>query len=445
MTARQVALKALTACEKQGAWSDGILRNLIRQAGLDRRDAALATRICYGVQQNLMLLNFWIDALSRVKTVKLEPGVAGCIRMGMYQIAFMDKIPASAAVNESVNLAKKVSRNQRSGGLVNGVLRVFVRQKGRLPMPQGRERLSILYSHPEWLVELYRQELGEAGTEELLKANNAEPPTCLQVNTLKASASQVLQELAEAGATVEPHPWLEDCLLATHTGSLEQLATFQQGKIMVQDAAAKLAVLAWDPRPGERVLDVCAAPGGKSFAAAMAMKNQGEVISCDIHPHKIKLIQEGASRLGAEIVSAQVQNGKEFQPEWEGAFHRLIVDVPCSGLGIIRKKPDIRYKDPKQLEGLLQVQRAILENACRYVKPGGVLLYATCTVLRQENQDVVMDFLSQHREFRREPLSLPGPVGEQPEGMVTLWPHLHGTDGFFFAKLRKERIKYGKQ
>lgn len=440
MTARQAALKALTACEKQGAWSDGILRNLIRSAGLDRRDAALATRICYGVQQNLLLLNFWIDSLSTVKVAKLEPAVAGCIRMGMYQIAFMDKIPVSAAVNESVNLAKEVSRNRRSGGLVNGVLRSFVRQKDNLPMPEGKDRLSILYSHPGWLVDLYLRELGDAGTEELLKANNSEPPTCIQVNTLKAETPQVLEELTQAGAEVEPHPWLADCLLATHTGNLEQLPAFREGRIMVQDAAAKLAVLACDPQPGERVLDVCAAPGGKSFGAAMAMNNQGELISCDIHPHKIKLIEEGGRRLGVEILTAQVQNGKEFCPEWENSFDRLIVDVPCSGLGIIRKKPDIRYKDPKQLEGLPQVQKDILENVCRYVKPGGVLLYATCTVLRRENQDVVLDFLGRHPEFRPEPVTLPGPVGELTEGMVTLWPHIHGTDGFFFAKLRKEQV-----
>jgi 16S rRNA (cytosine967-C5)-methyltransferase len=437
-TARGVALEVLTACEKQGAWSDGILRNLIRSAGLDRRDAALATRICYGVQQNLLLLNFWIDGLSSVKEKKLEPAVAGCIRMGMYQIAFLDKIPDSAAVNESVDLAKKCSKNRRASGLVNGVLRSFVRQKAHLPQPQGAERLSILYSHPQWLVDLFRQELGEEGTEELLKANNGEPPTCLQVNPLKADTKTVVEELTALGVEVTPHPWLPGCLLASRTGNLEGLPPFQRGEITVQDAAAKLAVMACDPQPGERVLDVCAAPGGKSFAAAMAMENRGELISCDIHPHKMGLIQEGAKRLGVDILSTQVQNGKEYRPEWQEGFHRLIVDVPCSGLGIIRKKPDIRYKDPKALEGLPQVQRDILENVCRYVRPGGVLLYATCTVLRRENQDVVEDFLRRHPEYRLEGFTLPGPVGQVEEGMLTLWPHIHGTDGFFFAKLRKE-------
>jgi 16S rRNA (cytosine(967)-C(5))-methyltransferase len=438
-TARQVALQALTACEKQGAWSDGILRNLIRSSGLDQRDAALATRICYGVQQNLLLLNFWIDRLSSVKTGKLEPAVAGCIRMGMYQIAFLDKIPDSAAVNESVNLAKQVTRNKGASGLVNGMLRSFVRQKENLPQPQGKERLSVLYSHPQWLVELFTQELGEESTEELLKANNGEPPTCLQVNTLKATRPQVVEELTQAGVSVEEHPWLNDCLLVTKTGNLEALPAFSEGRVMVQDAAAKLAVLALDPQPGEQILDVCAAPGGKSFGTAMAMENQGTLISCDIHPHKMKLIREGAERLGITCIQTQEQNGKEFRPEWEEKFDRLMVDVPCSGLGIIRKKPDIRYKDPKQLENLPQVQRDILENVCRYVVPGGVLVYATCTVLRRENQDVVEDFLRRHPEFRAEPLAFAQPVGEVPEGMITLWPHIHGTDGFFFAKLRKKR------
>jgi 16S rRNA (cytosine(967)-C(5))-methyltransferase len=261
----------------------------------------------------------------------------------------------------------------------------------------------------------------------------------LQVNTLKATRQQVVEELRLAGVSVEEHPWLNDCLLVTKTGNLEALPAFAEGRVMVQDAAAKLAVLALDPQPGEQILDVCAAPGGKSFGTAMAMENQGNLVSCDIHPHKMKLIQEGAERLGITCIQTQVQNGKEFRPEWEEKFDRLMVDVPCSGLGIIRKKPDIRYKDPKQLENLPQVQRDILENVCRYVAPGGVLVYATCTVLRRENQDVVEDFLRRHREFRAEPMSFAQPVGEVPGGMVTLWPHIHGTDGFFFAKLRKER------
>ncbi len=439
-SARSVALQALVACQRQGAWSDGILRNLLRSAGLDRRDAALASRICYGVQQNRLLLDFWIDSLSSVKTPKLESEILNCLRVGMYQIAFLDKVPDSAAVNTAVELAKTAGKNRRAAGLVNGVLRAFVRQKGNLPQPKGKQRLSIQYSHPQWLVDLLVQELGEAGAEACLAANNAEPPTCIQVNPLKADVAGVLEALEQVEAQVQPHPWLEGCLLATHTGNLEQLPSFQQGAWFVQDAAARLAVLACAPQPGERILDVCAAPGGKSFSSAMQMNNQGSITACDIHPHKEALLQQGANRLGISILTTRVQDGKQFVPEWEAAFDRLIVDVPCSGLGIIRKKPDIRYKDPRQLEGLPRVQRAILHNVCRYVRPGGVLLYATCTILRAENQDVVEDFLREHPDFEAEPLTLPGPVGQLPQGMVTLWPHIHGTDGFFLARLRRKPL-----
>ena len=442
VSARQVALKALTACEQQGAWSDGILRNLTRSAGLDRRDAALAARICYGVLQNRLLLDFWIDCFSSVKVRKLEPAIACCIRMGMYQMAFLDRIPNRAAVNESVNLAKTVSRSRRAAGLVNGVLRSFSRSLNSLPQPEGENRLSIQYSHPAWLVELLRGELGEAELEALLQANNAEPPTCIQVNPLRSSADRVRAELEAAGAEVQPHPWLENCLSAGRTGNLELLPSFQAGEWTVQDAAAKLAVLALNPQPGERVLDVCAAPGGKSFAAAMMMHNRGSILACDLHPHKEKLIRAGADRLGLSIITALTQDGKRFRPEWEEAFDRVIADVPCSGLGIIRKKPDIRYKDPKQLEGLPRVQREILSNVCRYVRPGGVLLYATCTVLRRENQDIVTVFRKEHPEFVPEPVTLPGPVGCLPDGMTTLWPHIHGTDGFFFACMRKSQRKF---
>ena len=186
-----------------------------------------------------------------------------------------------------------------------------------------------------------------------------------------------------------------------------------------------------------RVLDCCAAPGGKSFAAAIAMGNQGELVSCDLHPHKKKLIQAGADRLGLSIIAPRTADGKNFRPEWENAFDLVLVDAPCSGLGVIRKKPDIRYKDSAPLAELPAIQRAILDNAARYVRPSGVLLYSTCTVLRRENEEVAQGFLAEHPSYKAEAFTLPGPIGAVPEGMVTLWPHRHGTDGFFICKLRK--------
>lgn len=432
--AREVALLSLAACEGQGAWSDGYLKRAVSRAGLDRRDAALAARLCYGVLQNRMLCDFWIDRFSSVKAARLEVQVACALRLALYQLAFLDKIPASAAVNESVSLARKYARNPRAAGLVNGVLRAFLRAEER-PMPRD---LATRYSHPAWLVEELRRALRDQGVEELLAADNGQPPTTVQVNPLKASPEETLERLRDAGVKAEAHPWLPGCLLLSGTGNLEELAPFQEGWLTVQDAAARLAVLAAEVSPGMEVLDCCAAPGGKSFAAAMDLKNRGRVVSCDIHPHKLKLIQKGAERLGVSIVEACQADGKVFQPRWEGKFQRVIADVPCSGLGIIRKKPDIRYKDPKPLEGLPQVQGAILDNVSRYVAPGGVLLYSTCTLLERENGGVVDGFLARHPQFRPEAFTLPGPAGRVESGRLTLWPHVHGTDGFYIARLRRK-------
>lgn len=439
MGARETALLTLDACEKQGAWSNAHLKKAIRADALDRRDAALASRLCFGVLQNKLLLDFYIGKFSTVKPEKLEPRVRQALRLGLYQLLFLDKVPASAAVNESVALAKKHSRNPRAAGLVNAVLRSFLRQRDALPPVVGRdeaETLSLRTSHPRWLVEEFAARLGLEETEALLRLNNEQPPTCAQVNTLKTTLEALTEQLRAEGAEVTPHPWLKGCLLLSGTGDLEQLDSFRNGDFYVQDAASRLAVLASGVKPGDRVLDACAAPGGKSFAAAIQMGGRGEVVSCDIHPHKIALMEKGRERLGLPCITVQEQNAKDFVQGWEGAFDAVLADVPCSGLGIIRKKPDIRYKDPEPMKQLPAVQRAILDNVCRYVKPGGTLLYSTCTLLQRENEDVIAAFLEAHPEFVLAPFTLPGPVGECG-GSITLWPQRHGTDGFFMARMRR--------
>lgn len=439
MTAREAALRALVACEQQGAWSDGFLKKILRTAGLDSRDAALTTRLCFGVLQNRLLLDHYLGKLSTVKLEKMEPAVRNALRLGAYQVLFLDRVPDHAAVSEAVDLARKGSKNPRSAGLVNGVLRSLVRQKDSLEPPEDP---AVRYSHPRWLADLFTRRLGREEAAALMAADNGEPPTCAQVNTTKATVEEVTDSLRAEGVEVTPHPWLPNCLLLSHTGSLEELAAFREGLFYIQDAAAKLAVLAADPREGMDVLDACAAPGGKSFAAAIAMEGRGKVVSCDIHPHKMDLIRAGAKRLGLDCITAQVLDGKECKEEYLDGFDLVLADVPCSGLGIIRKKPDIRYKDPKPLEGLPRVQKAILDNVCRYVKPGGVLLYATCTLLERENEDVVRAFLDKHKDFTLEHFQVPGDFEGAREGMVTCWPHRHGTDGFFFAKLRRMRGVY---
>ena len=431
MTAREAALRTLIACEKQDAWADGFLKRTLHEGGLNRRDAALATRLTFGVVQKRMLLDWYIDRFAKGK---LDLTVRSTLRLGAYQLLFLDRVPARAAVDESVKLTRKFCKNPGAAGLVNAVLRNIERNKADLTPP---EDLSVRYSHPQWLVDLFLQRLGPEGTRMLLEHHNGEVPTMAQANTCRAAVGEVLETLSAAGIEAQPHPWLPDCLTLQGTGSLEQLEEFQQGLFYIQDAAARLAVMAADPKPGMRVLDICAAPGGKSFAAAIAMGDEGEIISCDIHPHKQELIRKGAQRLGLNSIRAVTQNGKERVSEWESSFDFVITDVPCSGLGIIRKKPDIRYKDPKPMAGLPSIQKAILDNACAYVKPGGVLLYSTCTLLERENEAIVRNFIEEHHEFVLEKLELPGPVGTAEEGYVTLWPHIHGTDGFFIAKLRR--------
>lgn len=432
MTAREAALRTLMACEKQDAWADGFLKKTLKEGGLDGRDAALATRLTFGVVQNRMLLDWYVDRFAKGK---LDLTVRSVLRLGAYQLLFLTRVPARAAVDESVKLTRKFCKNSGAAGLVNAVLRNIERNKSELAPPDD---LSVRYSHPQWLVDLFLERLGAEETERLLTCHNEDVPTMAQVNTCKSTTGQVLAALTDAGAEAQMHPWLADCLTLQGTGSLEQMEEFRQGAFYIQDAAARLAVLAADPKPGMKVLDVCAAPGGKSFAAAIAMQDEGEIISCDIHPHKQALIEHGAGRLGLKSVRAVTQNGKERVPEWENSFDVVITDVPCSGLGIIRKKPDIRYKDPKPLNGLPAIQKAILDNACAYVKPGGVLLYSTCTLLERENEAIVRTFLEEHNQFVLEKLELPDPVGVKEEGYVTLWPHLHGTDGFFIAKLRRK-------
>ncbi|MGN8967396.1 16S rRNA (cytosine(967)-C(5))-methyltransferase RsmB [Intestinimonas sp. HCP28S3_D6] len=438
--AREVALLTLSACDRQGAWSDLSLKKNIRTAGLDSRDAALATRLCFGVLQNRLLLDFYIGKFSTVKPERMENKVLNALRLGAYQMAFLTRVPVSAAVNESVDLVKRHSKNSRSPGLVNGILRSMARNIDRLPTIPEEDPvsyLSVRYSHPEWLVKTFLEALGPVEAERLLALDNGEPPTVAQVNRLRGNTEEVLVSLREEGAQAELHPWLPDCLTLTGGGDLENLTAFREGRIYIQDAGARLAVLAAEPKPGMAVLDACAAPGGKSFAVAIAMEDQGKLVSCDIHAHKKTLIDAGAKRLGITCLTSTVQDGKAHRAEWEETFDLVIADVPCSGLGIIRKKPDIRYKDPAPLSGLPVVQAAILENVSTYVKPGGVLLYCTCTLQTVENEDIVITFLERHPEYTLEGFALPGPVGEVPEGMVTLWPQRHGTDGFFFAKLRR--------
>ncbi len=440
MSARAAALKTLLAVEQTGAWANGALKKELAKAKLDGRDAALATRLTFGVLQNRMLLDHYLAAYSSMKIEKLDPPVRQSLRLALYQILYLTKIPESAAVDEAVKLTRKLGRNPRAPGMVNGILRSILRERDRLPTTEREdplETLSLQYSHPKWLLEEFSRYLSREELVALLEVHNSPGQTFAQVNTDKTTLEALSARLEAEGVTATPHPWLPGCLILTETGNLENLAAFQNGLFYIQDPAARLAVLAAEPKGDFRVLDACAAPGGKSFAAALAMEGRGEILSCDIYPHKGELIQKSAARLGLSSIHPLVWDARVFRESWQEAFDLVIADVPCSGLGVIGKKPEIRYKDPGLMEGLPALQREILCNVSRYVRPGGLLLYATCTLRREENEAVVDAFLQENAAFTLEPFTLPGPIGRVEAGMCTLWPQRLGTDGFFMARIRR--------
>ena len=436
MSARETALQVLKNCRSEGGWANSVLKEQLARDRLDRRDAALATRLAYGVLQNRALLDHYLQQLLTGRLKDLRPVLRDILHLGLYQILFLDKIPESAAVNESVDLAKRYCKKQKNAApLVNGVLRNAARSRDTLLPPAD---LATKYSHPASLVALFKSYVGEDRLEAMLAANNAAPDTVIQVNTLRTTAATLMERLEAEGVEAAPHGWMENCLVLKNTGALEKLPAFLDGEFYVQDAAARLAVDCARISEGEYlVTDCCAAPGGKSFAAAIRLGGKGRIVSSDIYEHKVPLMEKGAERLGFANMHPRHFDATVFDPELEGRVNFALVDVPCSGYGIIRKKPDIREKDPDTMKELPALQLEILKNQARYVRPGGVLIYSTCTLVRRENEGVVEKFLKSNPEFCLEPLKLPAEFAENTTGMLTLVPGEHDTDGFFIARLRR--------
>lgn len=428
--ARQAALEVLEKCRRSGAWSSAAIDGVIKKYGLDSKSAALATALSLGVIQNETLCDYYIDSFA---SSKIEPKVRDILREAVYQLLFMDRIPHSAAVNEAVLLCKSLGYS-RASGFVNAVLRKIsanLLDLPEIPKDDEVEYLSIKYSHPKWLAERIISEKGFSFAENFFRANNEAAETCIQVNTLKTDTYTLKEELINSGIDCREHEWLKDALIVS--GNVTRLPGFTEGKFYVQDTAARCAVNVAGLKPGMKVLDACAAPGGKSFAAAITMNNEGEITSCDLHEKKLGLIKSGAERLGISIINAEAVDAR--QPRTD-EFDVIIADVPCSGLGVIRKKPDIRFKAEAELSGLPEIQIAILNNLSQYVKRGGELIYSTCTVLKEENEAVIDKFLSEHDEYIKETFTLPNGVTAE-NGMYTFWPNVDGTDGFFVCKLRR--------
>ncbi|PWL58335.1 16S rRNA (cytosine(967)-C(5))-methyltransferase RsmB [Merdimmobilis hominis] len=435
-TARQIAVEALGKVNGSKGYSNIVIDKALEQSGLDLRDAAFATALFYGVLERMLTLDHCIAGFSKTPVEKLTPQVREILRVSLYQILYMDSVPDSAAVNEAVNLTR-VFRKESAGGFVNGVLRAFLRSGKRVPRMAGSraDQLSIQYSCPAWLVQLWLDSYGEENTEGILKTSLGRPPVYIRVNTLKTTADALSVQLEEEGAVVRRDEMEENCLRVSGTGDVTALPAFQEGLFHVQDKSSQLCVKALDARPGMRVLDICAAPGGKSFTAAQWMHGEGELLAMDLYRARAALVAEGAQRLDIGCIAAKEGDASRYNSKL-GLFDRVLCDAPCSGLGIIRRKPEIKYKNPEELGEIPQLQYNILSNSANYVKKGGILLYSTCTLNPGENEGVVERFLAEHRDFA--PCRLPQSLGSSGH-TVTLFPHQGDTDGFFISTMERVR------
>ena len=414
---RNLALRILREITVNEAYADLAVKNGLAASNLDRRDKALATSLVYGTIQHMRFIDYQIEAVSARPLKSLTPAIRDILRMAVYQIAFMDRIPDRAAVNEAVNLAKKHAFSASS--YVNGVLRNILRN-GFVYPDTLRERLAIEYSFPDYLVDLWMKQFGAVECEKLLSASNAVPPLAVRVNPLKSTP-----EAVKALCRAQDSP-LEMGLYIEEPANIAETDMFLDGWLSVQDIGAQMATLTLNPRPGERVLDMCAAPGGKTTHMAECMENQGEITAWDIHPHKVELIRKNARRLGISIIHPMAHDARIIDNGHMWYYDKIMVDVPCSGLGILRKKPDIKWqRQAEDLEALTCTQKAILEVASYHLRHGGELVYCTCTINPAENEEVVESFLRMHSEF------------EQVQPWKLLLPHKDNTDGFFIAKLRK--------
>ena len=421
---RLKAYEILEDIEKKGAFSNLALKNNL--GDLKPVDKAFVTKIVYGVLQNKILIDYYLKAFTNGKRIK--PKVRNVLRVSVYQILFMDKVPDNAAVNEGVDLSKKVGLSALSG-FVNGVLRTISREKLSLPAINSKtqtEFLSIKYSHPEKLVETFIKEFGIVETEKILHSNNTSPDLIFRVNTLKTTTENIINEIENA-EIIE-----NDAIKIVKVQNLDRIENIQNGEIYVQDLASQKAIEVLNPLENETLIDVCSAPGGKSFLAAIKMKNKGGILSFDIFEHKTDLIDKGAEKLGIDIIKTAISDATVFNEELSEIADKVICDVPCSGFGIIRRKPEIRYKE--DVSSLPKIQLDILKNASKYLKKGGTLLYTTCTIFKDENSNVVNAFLSKNEDFYLEEFELFG----EKQAMITLLPHKYNTDGFFIAKIRRK-------
>lgn len=417
MNVREAALKTLYEIEYEGAYSNLALKKT-QQNFAGARDRAFLSALVYGTLDKKITLDYVIARYSKLKLKKISKYILLILRMGVYQLKFMDKVPQRAAVDESVKLARRYG-HRASSGFVNGVLRTVSQNEIEYPKDKT-EYLSVKYSFPKELCDRWTGEFGYEFTEDLLKAYGISAPLTLRVNTLKTTTDELLKLLKEKGVNATG----KDNYILSEGFDIAGDDLYKNGMYTVQDRAAQRATEILAPQKGDRVMDMCAAPGGKTTHIAEIMENEGEITAFDIHEHKIDLIKKNAQRLGIDIIDAKIGDGREFNEKYSEWADKILCDVPCSGYGIIRRKPEIKY-NREDISALPQVQRQILDNAAKYLKKGGEVVYSTCTIEKDENEGVTDGFLEDKKNFEK--------LYEK-----TFYPHTDNTDGFYICKMRKK-------
>lgn len=442
---REVSMKILIDINRNNAYSNLSLNKYLIDIE-DKRDENLIREIVFGVLENMIYIDYILSKASKIKLKKIHPNILEILRIGIYQIIFMDRVPESAAVNESVKLAKKYG-HKGTIGFTNGVLRSISRDKEGFKSVDIKDKvkyLSIKYSHPEKLVERWIDQFGIEFTEDMCKANLEKPLLNIRVNTLKISKEELIKKLDVKKIIVKQAKYAEDALIVSNPYGVTELEEFKQGLFTIQDESSMLVGQIMDPEEDSKVIDVCSAPGGKATHIAQKMNNRGYILSRDIYSHKIKLIEENIKRLGIKNIETQEYDVLKRDDSLIEEFDYCLLDAPCSGFGLIRRKPEIKLtRKIEDIDSLSLLQYKMLESIKDYIKIGGYLIYSTCTIEDQENIDVINNFLNNNLNFKlvniEDKIKNKENLPNLKDGYIKLYPHIHATDGFFIAKMIKER------
>ena len=444
MNSRELSVYALIDIFNFGSYNNLTLKKLFAEnKQLSFEEKAFITELVNGTLRNIIYIDYIINNFSKTKTSKMKPIILNILRISVYQLMFMNKIPVSAICNEAVKLAKKKKFDGLSG-FVNAVLRNISRNKDNIKLPSEEKEpikfLSIKYSYPEWIIKTWLLEMDYEIVKEICQANNLSPKISICVNTNKTNKQELKDIFLKEGIEFQDGHISENSLYIFKTKDISESEAFKKGYFHIMDESSMLAVECLAPKKGQTIFDVCSAPGGKSFYLAYLMQNKGQIFSRDIHSHKIELIENNKKRLGLNIINTQQLDASIFRPEDENKADAIILDVPCSGLGILRKKPDIKYnKSIEDIDSLVLIQRNILKACAKYVKKGGTMLYCTCTISKKENLENIQWFL-ENFDFELAPISLKNNLNIETSenGYIQILPNMFQTDGFFIAKLKRK-------